>query len=217
MRRFFMFDGASTWHDWRLTLTAKDVTPPEPKTNYINLDGMSSSLDLSEALTGEVAYNDRTVSASFWTSEGTYQEREQMLHSIITALHGKRVQIIEPDDPEHYFLGRVTVKVEARTAVYLEFSIEAICDPWRYAIEETQRLVDVDGETVAVINNNGVKSLCPDVMVTGGPVTLVYGNSTVDLAEGSYKIADLRLVHGVNLVTCSGSGSVTFTYREAAL
>lgn len=216
MRRFFMFDGASTWHDWRLTLTAKDVTPPEPKTNYIQLDGMHGTLDLSEALTGEVAYNDRTVSATFWTSEGTYQERERALHSIITALHGKRVQIIEPDDPEHYFLGRVTVKVEARTAVYLEFSIEAICDPWRYAIEETQRLVEVDDEIVAVVNNPGVKSLCPEVLVTG-EVTLVYGGSTVTLTEGSYKIADLRLGHGINLITCSGSGSVTFIYREATL
>lgn len=214
--RYFMYDKYNTWHDWRLTLTAQDVTPAEPKTNYLNLDGASGSLDLTEALTGEVAYNDRTVTASFWTSEGTFSERVALCRDIVAALHGKKVRIVPPDDPEHYFLGRVRVKSHAWDQVHAELTLEAVCDPWRYAVEETERRVDVDGSTDVVIRNNGIKTLCP-VLTVSGEVSILYNGVVTELQAGSYKITDLRLTQGVNVVGLSGTGSVTFTYREAGL
>ena len=214
MRRIFLFDKFDTWHDWRLTLTAKDTTDPEPKTNYVNLDGMSGSLDLSEALTGEVSYGDRTVSASFWSSEGTYQDRETVAKQIKAALHGKKVKIVEPDDPDHYFLGRCMVRNLTRSQVYVSFDIEAVCEPWRYALEETRRRVDAGAS--AVIWNNGVKTLCPEIEVEGS-VTLEYEGASVKLTGGRYQIADIKLRQGSNVVGVSGSGFVTFIYREATL
>lgn len=216
MRRAFILDKYHTWHDWRLTLTAKDVTPAEPKTNYVELDGANGSLDLTEALTGEVAYRDRTVVASFWTSEGTHAERLQVLRKITTALHGRKVKIIEPDDPDHYFLGRVVIKAQAQSQVHMELSLEAICDPWRYSVHETERLVDVDGEVDAVIMNHGDKTICP-TLVVDGDVSLDFNGVTTKLSAGSYRITDLRLPHGANVVGLSGSGSVAFVYREASL
>lgn len=214
--REFILDKYHTWQDWRLTLTAQDVTPPEPKTNYLELDGANGSLDLTEALTGEVTYSDRTVKASFWTSEGTFQERLRVLQSIVNALHGKKVTIIAPDDPEHYFLGRVRVKSQAWDQVHTELTIEAVCDPWRYAIRETERRVDVSGAEDVVINNEGRKTLSPVLNVTGA-VAITFNGATTQLTDGSYKITDLRLTPGVNVVGVSGSGSVTFVYREAML
>lgn len=215
--RFFTFNEYNTWYDWRLTLTAKDVTPPELKTNYIELGGVSGTLDLSEALTGEVAYNDRIVTASFWTSEGTFQERVVLCRDIIAALHGKKVQIIEPDDPEHYFLGRVRVKSQTFDQVHAELDIEAVCDPWRYAVEETKRTVKVAGEQAGVVlSNNGVRTICPDLLVTG-EVEIAFNGATVTLTDGAYKLTDLRLKQGLNVLHLDGSGSVTFTYREAGL
>lgn len=216
MRRFFLFDNFNTWYDWRLTLTAKDTTAPEPKTNYVALDGAHGTLDLTEALTGEVTYGDRTVAAAFWSSEGTRQDREAVVRQIISGLHGKKVKIVEPDDPDHYFLGRVQVKGLERSMVHVAFEIEAICDPWRYALTETRRHVDVDEAVNVVIRNSGVKTLCPDIAVEGS-VTLTYGGASVELTDGVYKIADIKLRSGFNVVGVSGRGSVTFTYREATL
>lgn len=215
-RREFIIDKYHTWHDWRLTLTAKDTTDPEPKTNYVALDGASGTLDLTEALSGEVPYGDRTVLASFWSSEGTYQDREAVVKKITAALHGKKVKIIEPDDPEHYFLGRVMVKGLERSMVHVAFELEAICDPWRYAVNETERRVEVDGETDVVINNNGVKTLCPEFEVDG-TVTVSYNGGTAELTDGTYKIAEVKLRQGVNVIGLSGSGTVAVKYREAGL
>jgi phage-related protein len=215
--RYFIFGNYNTWYDWRLTLTAKEMPPPEPKTNYIQLEGRHGSLDLSEALTGGVVYNDRTVSARFWTSEGTAAERVQVLREIITALHGKKVQIIEPDDPDHYFLGRVTVKPEAHDQVHDELTLTAICEPWRYAMEETRRRVDLGEKPVSVIlENHGDKTIIPEIEVKGSVVLDFFG-AIVELSDGSYKIPEIRLPHGAAYVTLTGSGSVTFIYREANL
>jgi phage-related protein len=215
--RFFILDKFNTWHDWRCTVTAKSVPPAEPKTNYVEIDGAHGALDLSEALTGGPVYGTRTVTASFMCSEGTHREREALLRRIRTALHGRRVPIIEPDDPDHYFLGRVKVVDPVNNLAYMTFTIEAVCDPWRYAVNETNRAVTVNGSSVdLVIRNEGDQTLCP-VITVAGSVSLTFDGVTTKLKAGGYKVTSLRLANGPNVITVAGSGSVVFTYREAVL
>ena len=216
MRRFLILDKYNTWYDWRLTLTSKDAPKPEPKTNYVKLDGAHGSLDLTESLTGEVAYDDRTYKASFMTSEGTREEREARLQEIATAMHGRKVQIVDPDDPGHYFFGRVKIKAAQNFAAYATVDIEATCEPWRYAVNETKRKVDVFGSLDVVLRNNGDKTLCP-VLVVVGDLSLTFNGVTTQLTDGSYKITDIRLPHGFTVVKLNGYGKVTFVYREAKL
>lgn len=216
MRRYFIIDKYNTWYDWRLTLTDKSIADAEPKYNYIALDGVSGTLDYTEALTGEVEYNDRAVSASFMCSEGTHKEREALLKTITAALHGKKVKLTEPDDPDSYFLGRVKIKSAKNHPAYLEFILEATCDPWRYAVNETERFVQVAGAADVVIRNDGGRTVCPVINVTG-TIVLVYNGITTSLTDGSYKITDIKLKQGVNVIGLDGSGSVTFVYREAGL
>ena len=216
MKRFFIIDKFNTWHDWHLTLTAKDLTDPEPKTNYITLDGVSGTLDVTEALTGEVEFNDRTVTASFMCSEGTHKDREALYRTITAALHGKKVKLVEPDDPDHFFLGRIKIKAPGKHPAYMAFTVEAVCDPWRYAIHETERVVPVSGAADVILRNNGRRTVCPVINVTGA-VSIVCNGVTTSLTDGSYKITDIRLRQGVNVIGVSGEGSVTFVYREAEL
>ena len=217
MERAFIFDKYNTFADWRLILTEKSVAPPEPKTNYIELDGMSGTLDLTEALTGEVAYKDRTVSASFFASEGTRSERTRLIHKIIALLHGKKIKVIEPDDTSHYFYGRAKVDVTTNNLAYAEFTVDIVCEPWRYALEESIRTIDVaDTVKSLVINNNGVKTLCPEIDVKG-TVNITVDGITTALTTGNYKMTNLKLKSGANVVEVSGNGSVSFVYREADL
>ena len=218
MERFFILDRYNTWYDWGLILTSKSVTPPTPKTNYVTLDGMSGTLDLSEALSGEITYEDRTVSATFWTDVGTRKDRERLIRDITSRLHGKKIRIIEPDDPDHYFIGRVNVTPSINNLAYAEFSLEAICEPWRYAINNSERRIEVDNliRTKIVIHNNGVKTLCPTITVDGY-ASIVCDQIDTALTRGVYKISDIKLRQGVNIIEVSGLGSVTFTYKEADL
>lgn len=217
MERFFILDKFNTWYDWRLILTSKSITPPEPKTNYVEIDGMNGSLDLSESLTGEITFTDRVITATFWTDNGTRKEREKLLKDIRIALHGRKIKIIEPDDPEHYFLGRLKITSENNIIPFAEFSIECICEPWRYAINDTVREVEAtENVTSVVINNNGAKTLYPVISVKGN-VMITFNNVNTTLSDGDYKISDIKLRHGFNIIEVSGAGSVTFIYKEADL
>lgn len=217
MKRFITFNNYNTAYDWGLLLTAKDLTNPEPKTNYQELGGVSGTIDLTEALTGEVAYSDRTLTASFSLSEGTVPEREVVLNTITAALHGKSVHIVEPDAPGHYLIGRVKVLNKVSTHALTTFDIEATCKPWRYSLEESNRIVQVKRSSVdVVIHNGGGLTVCP-VITVKGTASITDNGVTTELTEGSYKITDIRLKPGANVIGVNGTGTVTFTYREAVL
>ena len=217
MERYFVLGNYNTWYDWDLILTAKDITPPKVKTNYVNIDGMSGTLDLTEALTGEPTFNDRTITATFWTDKGNRSERDKLLRDITIALHGRKIEVVEPDDPTHYFVGRVTIKSSKNILPYLEFSIEIVCEPWRYAIDETVRRVTLSSKRVnVVIRNNGAKTLCPTITVEDSAV-VYYGGNEIPLNRGDWKISNIKLRHGFNTVGVSGAGTITFTYKEADL
>lgn len=216
MERYFKFDKFNTLTDWDLILTAKDVTPPEPKIYNVDIDGMDGTLDLSEALSGHVVYKDRTVSAKFWTDHGTRADRNNLLRRIRQSIHGKKVRIVEPDDPDHYFFGRVRIKDEVNNLAYAEISIECVCEPYRYNLTDSVRNVVVkEGQAInLVFTNNGHKIVTPEIKVTGS-IELTFNGSKTSLVAGTYKITDLRLLPGSNVVGISGSGSATFTYKEA--
>lgn len=217
MERYFILGNFNTWYDWRLILTSKNIPDPEPNTNYVKIDGMNGTLDLSESLTGEVTYQDRTITATFWTDKGTREDRQRLLREIRLALHGKKVKIIEPDDPEHYFYGRIKIKSEKNVLPYAEFTIEAVCEPWRYATYDSERSVVVRGGAVVdvVINNNGMKTLCPTITVSSGHVYITHEGVKTSLISGVYKLSNIKLRPGINIINVSGLGLVTFSYKEA--
>lgn len=217
MERFFKIDRYNTFLDWDLILTRKDVSLPEPKINTVELEGMDGSLDLTEALTGYVTYKDRIISASFWTDHGTRQDREALLRKIRQALHGRKVKIVEPDDPDHYFNGRVKITSEENNLAYMEISIECICDPYRYTINDIVNTSIVSTVPIdLVINNGGSKTITPTITANGS-VTLIFGDVEISLTTGDYTVVDIRLEPGPNVITIFGSGSVTFTHKEADL
>lgn len=218
MERHFIFGNHNTWSDWGLILTKKEISLPTPKTNYVAIDGMSGSLDLSEALAGEPTYEDRTISADFFTDDGSYNERQSLLRSIIAALHGRKMKIIEPDDPDHYFYGRVTIKKTVEKLVCAEFSVECKCDPWRYEHSETVQTIEVNSqEPVDVpIYNTGVKTACPDITVTG-EVSFTCCGVTSSATDGTYKVTTFKLYSGGNVIQVSGNGTLTLRYRRADL
>lgn len=215
MERYFILGDFNTYYDWNLILTAKDITPPEIKTNYVELDGASGSLDLTEALSGEPTYKDRKITATFWTDKGNRAEREKLLREITIALHGRKIKVIEPDDPTHYFIGRISIKSVKNILPYLEFSIEVTCEPWRYSIDETCRIITVSDTYVerdVVIWNEGAKTLCPNIRVIGDAEI-----NGVKLTEGTWKIASVKLYHGANSIRITGQATVEISYREADL
>lgn len=72
------------------------------------------------------------------------------------------------------------------------------------------------GDALLDLTNNGRLAMVPTLVVTG-EVTLTYGTLTQQLSTGVYQLPDIFLTPGKHPVIVSGSGTVSFTYREAVL
>lgn len=211
------FGDYHTVNDWNLILSEKTIDPPTPKIVSINIDGRDGTLDLSRALTGEMMYENRSASFTFLITEGNQNDRASLIQTIINEIHGRRLQIIEPDSPDYYLIGECTVSDVINNKAYGSFTVSADCEPYYYYSNETIRTLAVNNESIEIVlTNSGRKNIIPVIQIIGS-IDLVYDNTSVSLSEGTYKLTSLSLKPGATIVKVSGSGAVVFSYREARL
>ncbi len=209
-------EGLWTLADWTLG-------GAELRESYEEVPGRNGPLDLSTVLTdGEPYYGGRAFSATLESSEGTRLEREERINKMVNLLDGWRMNIVLPDDEDHYISGRIRVTKLYNDPAHAAVQVTATCDPWRYNKSETAvGLVASSSEQTAVLVNMGRRSVVPNIKVTGGEVTLIFNSGSEEhtgtLRPGEYPREPLYLKTGSTLVRYRGAGQITFTYREAVL
>ena len=202
------------------TLTGLTLSAAPQQTNLVDVPGRRKGpLDLSTALTdGEPIYGNRTLTATFESSEGTRLEREDRISAMINRLDGWRLNIVLPDDPHRYITGRVSVSKIYNDLAHASVSVSATCEPWRYnATETTVVLTATTAAQSAALQNHGRLSVVPLLEVRGGEVVVGYGSSSWALSAGTYALPDLLLQTGESVITYRGTGTLILTYREAVL
>lgn len=204
------------------TLTEWELTPATPLTNFVEVPGRAlGPLDMSAVLTdGEPRFGQRTLTAVFESSEGTREEREQRISQMVNWLTGWRVNITVPDKPDHYLTGRLTVEKLYNDEAHGSVQVTATCDPWFYSVAETKVTLTAEATArEAVLLNTGRLTVVPLLVITGtdASVLLQFGQASWALGPGSYKLPDLVLPQGGGVLTYSGTGTLTLTYREAVL
>ena len=215
--RGVQFGEYHTADDWGLILNSKKIDPPAPKYSKVEVDGRDGEINLSRALTGEIKYSNRDATFTFLITEGTQSEREDRINEIINLIHGQELQIIEPDDPDHYLFGECSVSNVSNTKAYGSFTVTVDCEPYRYSVNEVNRVITATSTpTDIILTNTGRRTLTPTLTVSNS-VNLVIGTNKVALSAGIYKLTALILKTGTTIVTVSGTGTVAFSYREAVL
>lgn len=215
--RGIIFDSVHSGVDWGLLLTVCNKGAPEPKTNYVSVDGRDGDLDLSEALTGEIRFNNRSDEYGFNFLDGTRFERQVLMNKVYGFLHGKKRQIILPDWPDYYSIGRLTVTDFKNYMGYGEMSLTANCDPWLYKRVDTvvtKELTSVDQEIVCI--NSGIKTVVPTFTVTA-ETTIKFGDYQTTIDSGSYRLLEISFTTGTHILTARGAGTLTIRWTEAIL
>lgn len=146
--------GFHTWRDFHAVIQNSDIVgSPTPNTNYVDVPGGNGHIDLTEALTGDVTYSNRTL--TFELAMKTMPSLwPQITNKIYNALHGKAVQVILDEEPSHYFYGRVTVESAARSQIAGQVVLSVDCEPYRYEIQETSVTFTGTGERQCVLTND---------------------------------------------------------------
>lgn len=215
--RAIIFNHKHTAEDWGLILTSKKRNPPTPKYTKVSVDGRDGEIDLSRALTGEIKYKNTNATYGFLVTNGTQAEREELVNEIINYIHGQKLNIIEPDDPNYYIVGDCIVDSVVSSKAYSSFNVSVDCEPYRYAIDEINRYISLSSAiSDIVITNAGTKTLIPTLKVDGS-VNIVVGSSSIALSSGAYKLTAFKLKPGATTISVSGSGTLTISYREAIL
>ena len=210
------FGAYHSYNDFALILSKVELGSPAVKEVKQEIEGADSDLDLTDFF-GEPKYSDVTHKFNFSTI--VHQAEFLSLFSTVkNALHGKKMRIILDDDPLFYYVGRLNVSSFTNEKNIGNISVEADCEPYKYKLAKTVVSKTVNG-TNNVVLVNGRKRAVPEVNITTeGTIRIEYqGVNIWDLGSGSFTLPELELVEGENLVTVTGTGTITFTWQEGDL
>ena len=143
---------------------------------------------------------------------------------MINQLDGQRLNIQLPDDPLHYLSGRVSVALKYSDPAHAAVTVTAICDPWRYSLDETVITLTATPERqTAQLVNTGRRVVIPSVLIGSGTAqdytTLYFGDNIKILYAGTYTLPEFTLPPGVTTLDYKSTGTqvLGLTYRGAIL
>lgn len=210
------FGSYHSYNDLQLILSQKTIGTPSPKVETVDIPGGDGVLDLTEFF-GEVKYNNRTLTFEFSSQLPPAQFMEQF-RKVQNALHGKKMQIVLTEDPDWYYIGRISVSEWKADRNIGKLTIDCDCEPFKYKLEKTVVQVVVTDTKTATLTNSRKRAV-PEVNIeTTSGIQIVYQTTNIwDLGSGSYTLPELELTEGANTVILNGNGTITFSWNEGSL
>lgn len=202
-----------SYYDLKLWLKSyPKITPPSPKTKYVDVPGMDGRLDLSKALTGYMHYDRRTITMEF--SILAPRERWPEIHSdIMDKLHGADIDVILDDDPDFCYTGTATVVETDPQKVTSGVTILVDVEPYKTRIEPTRKTFTVSGFKSDTIIMDSKKPVIPTITASAA-MKMTYSLVIYDLEEGENFFPDVIMREGGTGFIFEGEGTVSFEYRE---
>ena len=208
----------------------KSISAPEPKLTLLEIPGTSDVIDLSEAISGDVEYQQRKITIKLESNAGkdSYYAKFSELANLF---HGRKLKIVFSKDSGYYWEGRIAVSGSDPKFYGSTITITATVDPSKY---ETQSSLEPwqwdtfsfndgiirDYYDIAVPGSITIigrrKRVCPKIITTN-VMTVTYLGNTYNLSLGENAIPDIYLGEGEHTLTFSGSGTVSIDYRGGSL
>jgi len=226
------FNDMHSLNDLGMYLKKKVVHPPEVQTYFVEVPQRDGKIDLTESLTGQVKYNNRTIELEFTLIDDfiNYQSRFSEIENI---LHGKQMKIIFDDDLSYYYIGRLTfeqTEVSKRLGV---ITIKADCEPYKIDVSSSNEdwvWDSFDFET-GIINElanivvEGTKEvsiiasarMTYPTIVTDENISVEFDGVSYDLIKGSNTMYEILLPKGENKLIFKGNATITIKYRNGSL
>lgn len=209
-----IFGNYHSFDSWGLILGSKEIKAPEPKVQKIEIEGGDGDLDLTEFF-GDVKYNNRSLSFSFSKMNIKPGDFLALFSTVQNAIHGKKMQVILDDDPAFFYSGRVTVNEWKSNKNLGEIVIEVDAEPYKMKVAETVLSTGVQG-SITVKLWNSRKRVVP-VITTNAEMKIAFDGYSGTFSAGTFTIPELELHEGNNTVAVTGTGNISFRYREGGL
>ena len=234
---------AHTWRDWHLIPTSRPTLPlPSPQQKFVDIPGRQGGIDISDYLTSNITFQDRSGSFEFIVENG-HENWMTLYEKIAKYLHGKRMWMTLDDDPAWSFQGRFNVGWSSEqnyskvTISYRVFPFKESFYPhvvedmnWdRFNFETSMdysvysNIVVTDENPVTVLTyGQGYPSFVGFVMTEGpGPVSVTMQGVTKTATEVG-DVSNLIAVapmnqYGTTEITITGNGTVSLGWEKKSL
>lgn len=207
------FGSLHSFNNLHLILSQKTIGTPEPKTEEIDIPGGDGVLDLTEFF-GTVKYHNRLLSFEFSTMVPQSQFMS-LFSEVQNALHGKKMRIILDDDPEWFYMGRISVSEWKADRNIGKLTIDCDCEPFKQSIYTTTVTKIVASNATIVLANDKMPTV-PTIETTA-EFLISFGGYNDLYPAGTFTIPELELWEGNNQVYVEGNGAIYFTYRKGRL
>lgn len=211
------FDDIASFDNWGIYLSSLDISDAEPKENYVDIPLGDGSLDLTEALTGEVSYGNRSFEAIF-TIKSPRNEWPEILRGIRNYLNGKKRIIKATEEAGYYLIGRCKTSFK-KDGVLGMLTVSANCEPWKYKENKTYYNFTIGATgTVNVNCINSRKRVIPKVTVSDS-VNISFKETSISVSPGTHRFTNLIFSEGDNQMTITGpqGATIKFEYQEGSL
>ena len=231
------FGDFHSYKDWGLlTKTRPVISPPDPKTIYIDIPESDGQLDLTESMTGDVKFKNRPIKFEFVVIEA--RDRWTTIYSkIMNYLHGKKLKITLDEDSNHYYYGRVkvdewksnkatsTIVISGEVEPY-KYEKENSIDPWEWddfnfedGIIREYSDIPVNGDTTYTVYGSR-KPVVPIFRVNssdGKGMSVTYDGKTYALPDGDSRVVEITITEAGHMLSFSGNGTVSIKYQGGCL
>lgn len=205
-----------TFKDWGLIFASKEISPPTPKTNYLNIEGRDGSLDLTESLES-IRYNDREFTLDF-SLNIPYKNFDRVLSKILNFIHGYRMKITIYSDPDYYYIGRCQISKISTKKGLKTITIKCKTDPYKYRKSITKKTFDIFivNDLQKIVLYNEKRKVAPIIYVDRD-TNIRFKNSIYELKTGKNIVLNILLDEGENVIEILNNTNITFEYQEASL
>ena len=204
----------SAYEDWNIVLVKSDIPLPAIKTSTVDVKGSDGVLDLSDILTGDIKYKNRTVKLTFELLNDV--DYNILISKISNYLHGKNITFVISTDDQYYYTGRASINSWECNKRQGKIVISVDCNPYKLSVRESIITVILNNETKVITLKNQRKLICPDLFVSGA-ISLLINSVEYALQEGEQQLLNFMLHEGDNIVKFKGTGTVKITYRMGCL
>lgn len=173
------------------------LEPPEPKTYTVDIPGGNGVIDLTEALTGDVAYKNRKQEFTFAVID--VKNFEKVKTEVSNFLHGRAFDYTMTMDPGYTYHGRFSVDSYSHEAyangLLGQFKVTVDANPYKLKEHCTYKLNATGGKLYRF--ESGRRPVHP-VLECAQPCFVAFKGVETLIPAGTYRLNDIVFNNGIN-------------------
>lgn len=191
------------------------LSPPKPKTYTVDIPGGNGVIDLTESLTGDVAYNQREQEFIFAVID--VDNFEKVKTEVSNFLHGKAFDYTMTMDPGYTYHGRFSVEEYSHSAysdgIVGSFKVKVVANPYKLKEQSTYKLNATGGHLFRLWC--GRRPVHPTFECTETSY-ITWNGEEIVVPSGTYRLNDVLFKEGWNEIWINTNRLFYTTWGEVA-